>query len=633
MTTRRSHQGGGDAAGGAETEAGGPGAGASDARKPGGPGPRGSAWRVLGRMLWFFRYHPGLFALVAMVSIASAAFELVPPWMIRLVLDRAAAGGTTGFIVAAGAVLMGFSLIHGATDFARLYLSAHLGQRTVFRIRTLLFAHLSRLSFSFYDSARTGDLVSRVTADVDTVSEFFGRSAVIIATNVLFLAGVLAVVASWSPQLALVYVALLPFIVIAILAYGKRVRPAMGAVRRNLAGLTAHLDSTLAGIRVVKSLGREEHEMRRFAEESGRYREATIGATRITAFWMPVVNVIIAVGTAAVLWGGGYGVMQGSISVGMLVGFTVYVGLLMRPIRQTGMMVGMTMRSLAAAERVFEVLDTEPEVTDRPGAKPLVSPRGAVSLDEVTFSYDGENSVLRDVSFNAEPGEFVALVGPSGAGKSTLVHLLARFYEADAGTVRVDGHDVRDVTLESLRDAVGIAFQDVFLFDATIRDNIGYGNPNASPRKIEEAARTVQLHDFIASLPEGYDTPVGERGVRLSGGQRQRLALARVLLRDPPVLILDEPTSSLDAETERKMSDALDAVARGRTTIVIAHRLWTVHHADRILVLRDGRLVEQGARRVEASAHEELMARDGLYRSLYALQFRDEGSSHDEREA
>ncbi|MFW6288819.1 MAG: ABC transporter ATP-binding protein [Spirochaetota bacterium] len=324
--------------------------GERSARGPGGPGPHGSAWRVLGRMLWFFRYHPALLALVAMVSVASAGLELVPPWMIRLVLDRAAAGGTTGFIVAAGAVLMGFSLVHGATDFARLYLSAHLGQRTVFRIRTELFAHLSRLSFSFYDSARTGDLVSRVTADVDTVSEFFGRSAVIIATNVLFLAGVLAVVASWSPRLALVYVALLPFIGIAILAYAKRVRPAMGAVRRNLAGLTAHLDSTLAGIRVVKSLGREEHEMRRFAEESGRYREATIGATRITAFWMPVVNVIIAVGTAAVLWGGGYGVMQGSISAGMLVGFTVYVGLLMRPIRQTGMMVGMTMRALAAAE-------------------------------------------------------------------------------------------------------------------------------------------------------------------------------------------------------------------------------------------------------------------------------------------
>ncbi len=606
--------------------------------------PRGSAWRILARMLWLFRYHPGLLALVAAVSVVSAAFELVPPWMIRLVLDRAAAGSTTGFIVAAGALLMGFSLVHGATDFARLYLSAHLGQRTVFRIRTALFAHLSRLSFSFYDSARTGDLVSRVTADVDTVSEFFGRSAVIIATNMLFVAGVLAVVASWSLQLALVYLALLPFIVIAILAYGKRVRPAMGAVRRNLAGITARLDSTLAGILVVKSLGREEHEMRCFAEESRRYRDATIGATRITAFWMPVVNVIIAAGTAAVLWGGGYGVMQGTISPGMLVGFTVYVGLLMRPIRQTGMMVGLTMRALAAAERVFEVLDTEPEVTDRPGATPLASPRGAVSFDRVSFSYDGEHPVLRDISFVAEPGEFVALVGPSGAGKSTLVHLLARFYEADAGTVRIDGRDVRGVTLESLRETVGIAFQDVFLFDATMRDNIGFGNPSASVREIEEAARIVQLHDFTAALPAGYDTPVGERGVRLSGGQRQRLALARVLLRDPAVLILDEPTSSLDAETERQMSEALDAVARGRTTIVIAHRLWTVHHADRILVLRDGRLVEEAARSAANTAaniaantaaniaantaHEALMERDGLYRSLYALQFRDESTSN-----
>lgn len=601
------------------------------AGRPGGRGgdgpPRGSAWRILARMLRLFRYHPGLLALVAAVSVVSAAFELVPPWMIRIVLDRAVAGGATGFIVAAGALLMGFSLVHGATDFARLYLSAHLGQRTVFRIRTALFAHLSRLSFSFYDSSRTGDIVSRVTADVDTVSEFFGRSAVIIATNMLFVVGVLAVVASWSPALALVYLALLPFIVIAILAYGKRVRPAMGAVRRNLAGITAHLDSTLAGIRVVKSLGREEHEMRSFADESRRYREATIGATRITAFWMPVVNVIIAAGTAAVLWGGGYGVMQGTISPGMLVGFTVYVGLLMRPIRQTGMMVGLTMPALAAAERVFEVLDIEPEVTDRPGARPLASPRGAVSFDRVTFSYDGEHPVLRDVSFVAEPGELIAIVGPSGAGKSTLVHLLARFYEADAGTVRIDGRDVRGITLESLRETVGIAFQDVFLFDATMRDNIGFGNPTASAHEIEEAARTVELHDFIASLPAGYDTQVGERGVRLSGGQRQRLALARVLLRDPPVLILDEPTSSLDAQTERKMSEALDAAARGRTTIVIAHRLWTVHHADRILVLRDGCLVEEAARSAANTAHGALMGRDGLYRSLYALQFRDESTS------
>jgi len=295
--------------------------------------------------------------------------------------------------------------------------------------------------------------------------------------------------------------------------------------------------------------------------------------------------------------------------------------MLLRPIRQTGMMLSVTMQALAAAERIFEVLDTTPEILDRPGARELTVGKGDIELRNVVFSYDGSHPAIKGVSLRIEPGELAAVVGPSGAGKSTLVHLLLRFYEQQEGTILIDGSDIRDVKIESLRNSLGIAMQNVFVFDTSIRENIRYGNPDASVAEIEGAARAAQLHEFIAELPAGYDTQIGERGVELSGGQRQRLALARVLLRDPAILLLDEPTSSLDSATERMMRDGLDAARKGRTTLVIAHRLWTVHHADRIIVLDDGRLVEEGVGGPGATAHQRLMEQDGLYRKLYDLQF------------
>jgi ABC-type multidrug transport system fused ATPase/permease subunit len=325
-----------------------------------------------------------------------------------------------------------------------------------------------------------------------------------------------------------------------------------------------------------------------------------------------------------VLWFGGLSAIADAISLGTLVGFTAYVNLLLRPVRQTGMMLGVVMRSVAAAERIFEVLDIKPEVRDAPDAHPLPAVTGHVRFQDVSFAYDGLNEALTGVSLDVAPGEMVALVGPSGAGKTTLVHLLPRFYDAQEGLLTIDGHDVRQVTVKSLRGVIGIAMQTVFLFDASIGENIAYGNPSATQAEIEWAACKVQMHDFVTSLPLGYGTPVGERGVRLSGGQRQRIALARVLLTDPRVLILDEPTSSVDADTERRTQQALQEVVANRTTFVIAHRLWTVQHADQILVLREGRIVERGHRTARQSAHEILMAANGLYRELYELQFREE---------
>jgi ATP-binding cassette, subfamily B, multidrug efflux pump len=591
--------------------------------KGGKPGPQGPVGPILRRLLQYMRPHAALLAGVVFAALLTTAAELAPPLVLRWTIDQLILDGQTERIIWAAGGLLLLSLLQGGIDFLRLYLTAYVGQRIVFEIRNAVFEHLSRLSFSFYDQARTGDLMSRVTADVDALNNFFGRAAVIVLTNVLTLLGILGVLLVWDWRLALIYLLCLPLIAHGMWVYARRVRPAMGRVRRALAALSTALQESLVGVLVVKLFGREPFERARIDRRSKQVLQANLETARITSRWMPYAHVVMGVATALVLWGAGGAAIADLISLGVLVGFTTYVQILLRPIRQTGMMLSMSLQALAAAERVFEVLDTRPDVRDAPGAYPLPPVEGWVRFEDVSFAYEagsGEVEALREVNLEAAPGELVALVGPSGAGKSTLVHLLPRFYEVQAGRITIDGHDIRQVTVESLRDAIGIALQTVFLFDASIGENIAYGNPQATQEEIEAAAQVVQMHDFITSLPLGYGTPVGERGVRLSGGQKQRIALARVLLTDPRILILDEPTSSVDAETERQLQQALEQVRAGRTTFVIAHRLWTVQAADQILVLRAGRIVEQARGTPERSAHAALLAADGLYAQLHTLQ-------------
>lgn len=576
--------------------------------------------RLLGETLIYRKWLAIGFASMLVV----VAMNMAVPWFIRWIIDLAIVEGNYHLLVPYSASIVGITLIKGLFMFLERYSMVYMAQRVIYDFRNRLYDHLQHLPFGFYDQSRTGELMSRATQDVETLRRFLGFGIIHVCQNILMFIGVVTFMAMVHPVLTLIALGTMPFLIWTIKQFSGKVRPAYMRVQEQLAQLTSVLQENVSGMRVVRAFAQEDHEIEKFRKENWDYLEKNITTVRYWAFYFPLMNFISAVGTAGVIWYGGREVIAGNLTIGALVAFNSYLMMFLIPMRMLGWLINLTNRSIASGDRIYEILDTRAEVLEPPGAEDLPPAEGRVAFEDVSFAYPGsDSSVLRGVNLVAEPGQVVALLGGSGSGKSTLVNLIPRFYDPDQGRVTVDGTDIREVTLASLRKQIGIVAQETFLFSASIGENIAYGSTKATAQQIEEAARAARIHDFIISLPRGYDTLVGERGVGLSGGQKQRVAIARALLVDPRILILDEATSSVDTETEYLIQEALRTLMKGRTTFVIAQRLSTVKSADQILVLDQGRVVQRGR-------HPDLVEEPGIYREIYELQLRSQEAAGEE---
>jgi ABC-type multidrug transport system fused ATPase/permease subunit len=573
--------------------------------------------RIYMRIIGLLRPH-WLYALGTVISMAlSTGLALIVPWLLALVIDTGLQHGRfSTLLLATGAILVTSSL-RGLFAYGQGYLSQAVSNLVAYDLRNRLYDHLQTLSFSFHDEAETGQLMSRLTVDIEAVRNFIPLGLLRGLLALVTFGAVTIILFRLDWHLALITMICVPILILLSVQVGRRLRPIWLDVQNETGALGTVMQESLSGMRVVKAFAREDFEIAKYETKNREVRELNMSAMRLSAWNQPLMVLVLNVITVLIIWVGGIAVIGHQLSLGVLVAVTQYILLLGTPVRSFGYMVTWFMRGVSGGIRIFGVLDTQSTISDAPGALALQRVQGHVRFDDVSFAYGNGPEVLHDISIDAQPGQIIAILGATGSGKSTILHLLPRFYDAISGRITIDGKDIREVTQASLRRNVGLVLQDVFLFNATLRDNIAYGVANASDEQVIAAAKIARLHDFACGLPDGYDTWVGERGVTLSGGQKQRVAIARTLLLNPRILVLDDSTSSVDMETEYLIQQALDAVMQGRTTFVVASRLRTIKNADQILVLEKGSIVERGT-------HETLLARDGLYAQLYDLQLREQ---------
>jgi ABC-type multidrug transport system fused ATPase/permease subunit len=576
-----------------------------------------SSWRVYTRILGLLRPHwlPSLGAVVCLGL--STGFALLIPWLLAFVIDRGLQHGQFSTLLLAGLAILAASAMRGLFAYGQGYLSQAISCLVAYDLRNDLYDHLQSLDFSFHDDAETGQLMSRLTVDIEAVRNFIPMGLVRALVAFVTFGAISVILFTLDVYLALVTLISVPILIFLGIQVASRLRPLWMTVQNETGSLGTIMQESLSGIRVVKAFAREPFEIEKYGKKNHELRELNLAAMRLSAWNQPLMVLVINLITVLLVWIGGIAVIGHKLSLGTLVAVTTYVLLLNTPVRSFGYMVNWFMRGYSGGMRIFGVMDTQPIITDKPGAQELTDVQGHVRFEHVSFAYGNGPEVLHDINIDAQPGQVIALLGATGHGKSTVLNLLPRFYDPRKGRITLDGKDLRDVTLASLRHNVGLVLQDVFLFNATLRDNIAYGVANVTDEQIIAAAKIARVDEFARNLPDVYDTWVGERGVTLSGGQKQRVAIARTLLLNPRILILDDSTSSVDMETEYLIQQALDAVMRGRTTFVVASRLRTIKNADQILVIDKGRIVERGT-------HETLLAQGGIYTRLYDLQLREQ---------
>ena len=558
-------------------------------------------------------YKRRLFEAIVCIIIAAGA-NLYLPWIIKDMIDKVLAEKDMLMlnVIAAGIVIT--FLIRGIFYYGQSYLVSFVGERVIIDVREILFKKFQRLPLSYFDRHQTGEIMSYITNDVAALQNALVDRLIELVTESSIFVGSLVMMFLLDWQLSLLTLITVPLVGEAMKIFGRKMKSSGSVIQERLADITALMQESISAVRVVKSFVREDFEIQRFTRENDLNFRAQMKSVQIQSLLTPTVEFLAALAVTVIVWFGGYEVVNGNITAGALVAFLTYAVNLANPVKRISRVYGTIQKAMAGAERVFGIMDMPEAIADKPEAKAMPAVKGYVEFDDVTFGYKDDIPALEHISFKAEPGQMIAFVEPSGAGKSTIANLIPRFYDVNGGAIRIDGQDVRDVTMSSLREQIGIVPQETMLFSTTVRENIRYGRLDATDDDIVQAAKDANAHEFIMQLPEGYDTKIGERGLNLSGGQRQRIAIARAILKNPQLLILDEATSARDTESEKIVQAALDRLMVGRTSFVIAHRLSTIFNADQIYVIEKGHIREHGT-------HEELLALGGLYSSLYNIQF------------